>query len=101
MGLGRCRRTFIFSYVLEGKGEAGVLALDNAHLAKSSFADDSQQPEVVEVHCGRGQQGSHSQAVQRVGMAAGTTASVRAGCSRTSEGADAPWSVNTTGLPLL
>lgn len=47
----RCRQTFIFSYVLERKGEAGVFALDNAHFAKGSFADDSQQAEVVEVHC--------------------------------------------------
>lgn len=46
-----CTQTFIFPYVLERKGEAGVLALDNAHLAKGSFADDAQQPEVVEVHC--------------------------------------------------
>lgn len=44
------RQTFIFSYVLERKCEAGVLALDNAHFAKGSFADDSQQPEMVEVH---------------------------------------------------
>jgi hypothetical protein len=47
----RCRQTFIFSYILERKGEAGVLALDNAHLAKGSLADDSQQPEVIQVHC--------------------------------------------------
>ena len=50
----RCRQTFIFSYVLERKCEAGVFALDDAHFAKGSFADDSQQPEVVEVHgCGQ------------------------------------------------
>ena len=47
----RCRQTFIFSYILERKGEAGVLALDNAHFAKGSLADDSQQPEVIQVHC--------------------------------------------------
>ena len=46
----RCRQTFIFSYILERKGEAGVLALDNAHLAKGALADNAQQPEVVEVH---------------------------------------------------
>lgn len=46
-----CKQTFIFSYVLERKCEAGVLALDNAHFAKGTFADDAQQPEVVEVHC--------------------------------------------------
>ena len=47
----QCRQTFIFSYVLERKREAGVLALDNAHFAKGSFAYDAQQPEVVEIHC--------------------------------------------------
>lgn len=46
-----CKQTFIFSYVLERECEAGVLALNNAHFAKGSFADDAQQPEVVEVHC--------------------------------------------------
>ena len=42
------RRTFIFAYVLERKGETCVFALDNAHLAECALADDSQQPEVVE-----------------------------------------------------
>jgi len=46
------RLTFILSYVLEGKGEAGVLALDDAHLSEGALADDTQQSEVVEVHCG-------------------------------------------------
>lgn len=47
---GSARHTFIFANVLERKGKAGVLALDNAHLAEGSLADDAQQPEVVEVH---------------------------------------------------
>ena len=51
VGVRRCRQTLIFSYILERKCEAGVLALDDAHFAKGSFADYSQQPEVVEVHC--------------------------------------------------
>jgi len=38
---GRCY-TFIFAYVLEGKGETGVFALDDAHLAKGALADDPQ-----------------------------------------------------------
>jgi hypothetical protein len=44
--------TFVLADVLERKGEAGVLALDDAHLAKGALADDAQQAEVVEVHCG-------------------------------------------------
>jgi hypothetical protein len=43
--------TFVLSYVLEGKCEAGVLSLDDAHLSEGALADYSQQPEVVEVHC--------------------------------------------------
>lgn len=46
-----CRRTFIFSYVLERKGKACILALDDAHFAKGALADDSQQAEMVQVHC--------------------------------------------------
>jgi hypothetical protein len=45
------RQTFIFPYVFERKGEARVLALDDAYLAECTFADDSQQAEVVEVYC--------------------------------------------------
>jgi hypothetical protein len=47
----KCKQTFIFSYVLERKRQAGVFALDDAHFAKGSFADDAQQPKVVEIHC--------------------------------------------------
>jgi hypothetical protein len=47
-----CTLTFIFSYVLERKCEARVLSLDNAHFSKGALADDSQEAEVVEVHCG-------------------------------------------------
>jgi hypothetical protein len=50
---GSTRRTLIFPDVLEREGQAGVLALDDAHLAKGTFADDSQQPEVVEIDCWR------------------------------------------------
>lgn len=45
-----CRQTFILAYVLERECEAGVLALDDADLAKGALADDAQQAEVVEVH---------------------------------------------------
>jgi hypothetical protein len=41
--------TFILANVLEGKLVAVVLPLHDAHLAKSSLADHSQQAEVVEV----------------------------------------------------
>lgn len=34
-------RTFIFANVFEGKGQAGVLALDDADLSKGTSADDS------------------------------------------------------------
>jgi hypothetical protein len=34
--------TFIFPDILEGKGEPGVLALDDAHLAKGTLADNTQ-----------------------------------------------------------
>lgn len=44
------KRTFIFSYVFERKGKAGVLSLDDAHFAKSTLSDHAQQPEVIEVH---------------------------------------------------
>ena len=42
-------RTFIFPYVLEGKCEAGILALDYANLAKGSLPYHAEQPEVIEV----------------------------------------------------
>lgn len=42
-------RTFVLSYVLERECEAGVLSLDDAHLAKGALSDDSQQAEVVQV----------------------------------------------------
>lgn len=35
-------RTFIFAYVLEGKRKTGVLPLDDANLAKSTSANDTQ-----------------------------------------------------------
>lgn len=44
--------TLILPDVLEGKSQAGVLALDDANLAEGSLADDAQQAEVIEVHCG-------------------------------------------------
>lgn len=44
------KRTFVFPYVLERECEARVLSLDNAHFSKGTFADDSQQTEVVEIH---------------------------------------------------
>ena len=43
-------RTFILSDVFERKGQAGILALDDAHFTKGTFADDTQKFEMVEVH---------------------------------------------------
>jgi hypothetical protein len=37
----RVALTFILPDVLEGEGETGVLALDDAHLAKGALADDA------------------------------------------------------------
>jgi hypothetical protein len=45
------RPTFIFSYVLESECEACVLSLDDTHFSKGALSDDSQQAEVVEIHC--------------------------------------------------
>ena len=42
-------RTFIFPDVFESECEAGVFSLDDAHLSKGTFSNDSQQSEVVEV----------------------------------------------------
>lgn len=44
-------RTFIFSNVLERKRQPCVLALDDAHFAKGTFANNAQQAEVIEVDC--------------------------------------------------
>lgn len=52
MGWREGGRTFIFSNVLERKLTAVVLPLDDANLAKSTFAHDPQESEVVEVDCG-------------------------------------------------
>ena len=82
------RLTLILSDVLEGKGQAGVLALDDADLAKGSLADDTQQAKVIEVHWGELVSGCF-------------------GGGRGSDGCDVgesgciPWSVKTTGFPLL
>lgn len=43
--------TFIFANVLEGKGQAGVLSLDDADLSKCTFAHHAQKSEMVEVDC--------------------------------------------------
>jgi hypothetical protein len=43
--------TFIFAYIFQRERQAGVLALDDAHLSKRSSSDDSQQSEVVQVYC--------------------------------------------------
>ena len=71
--------TLILPDVLEGKGQAGVLPLDDADLAEGSLADYTQQPEVVEIHWGS--------------MVSGPD-----GCGGRGQ---APWSVKTTGFPLL
>ena len=51
-------RTFIFSYILERKGEARVFSLDDAHLSECALAHDAQQAEVVEVDWGEVSVGS-------------------------------------------
>ena len=86
----RCRPTFIFPYILQRKREAGVFALDDAHLAEGALAYNSQQAEVVEVHC--------------VGVSLPIPPIMpylylSIGLSMPAD--NAPWSVNTTGLPLL
>lgn len=48
--LGISLRTFIFAYILQGKGETRIFSLDNSYFSKGSSADDSQQSEVVEVY---------------------------------------------------
>ncbi len=44
-------RTFIFANVFEGKGQACILSLDDADLAKGPFTDDTQETEVIEIDC--------------------------------------------------
>jgi hypothetical protein len=46
-------RTFIFANVLERVGGAVVFALDDADFAKSAFADDAEETEVIEVDLSR------------------------------------------------
>lgn len=43
------RHTFIFANILESKGQAGILALDDSNLTEGSFADHSQKPKMVEI----------------------------------------------------
>jgi len=43
-------QTFIFSDVFERKRQTGVLALYNSDFAESSFANNSEQAEVVEIY---------------------------------------------------
>jgi hypothetical protein len=109
------RLTFILSYILEGECEAGVLALDDAHLAEGALADDTQQAEVVEVHCG---ELSVVVSPGSISLEACHTAHHLVGeqharpgqsllCSQPNDAHGpslldyAPWSVKTTGLPLL
>lgn len=42
--------TFIFANVFQGERETGIFALDDSNFAKGSFADDTKQSKVVEVH---------------------------------------------------
>lgn len=42
--------TLIFPDILERKGQASILALDNADLAKRTLANDPKQLEMVEVN---------------------------------------------------
>jgi hypothetical protein len=103
------RLTFVFSYVLERECEARVFALDNAHLAKGALADDAQQAEVVEVHCSP----FVSSVAVRASVCGVASDGPRAADSDSESGPMtlrtaprggqlyAPWSVKTTGLPLL
>lgn len=43
--------TLIFAYVLESKCETSILALHDAHFAKSTLAYNSKQFEVIQVDC--------------------------------------------------
>lgn len=45
------RLTLILADVLESKGQASVLSLYNADLAKGALADDTEQSKVVEAYC--------------------------------------------------
>lgn len=47
----RARLTFILTDIFEGKRETRVFALDDTNFAKSTFADYTQQAEVVQVDC--------------------------------------------------
>jgi hypothetical protein len=95
-----CKPTFVLPYVLERKCEARVLALDDAHLAKGALADYTQQPEVVEVHC-------VPLSVSLLRRGSWLAIDVCLLCwtligTMESRLCDyAPWSVNTTGFPLL
>lgn len=103
----RWRQTFIFSYILEGKCEAGVFALDDAHFAKGSFAYDAQQPEVVEVHCGVGSDSFSRRHHERGRCRSNAAGAMTPACSTCNSNSElrtrnyTPWSVKTTGLPLL
>jgi len=44
--------TFIFANILQREGQSSVFPLDNSNLPKCSLSDDSQQSEMIEVHCG-------------------------------------------------
>jgi hypothetical protein len=79
--------TLILSDVLEGKGQAGILSLDDADLAEGALADYTQQPEVVEVDWET--------------WSAGRVAGGGGGSGGCGGRGDAPWSVKTTGFPLL
>ena len=41
--------TFIFANVLQGKGQTGILSLDDANLSKCTFSHHAQESEMVEV----------------------------------------------------
>jgi hypothetical protein len=88
-----CKRTFILSYVFEGKGEARVFALDDADFAKGAFADYAQQAEVVEVDWGA--------CGQRCWVVVAVVVVIIVMVQHDMLQANAPWSVKTTGLPLL
>ena len=91
--------TFILAYVLESKGQASVLPLDDAHLAESTFAYDSKETEVIEVDCVRVSM-VLPWATTVVVVVVTVLIALRRRCRQSSFPDDSPSSVKTTGFPL-
>jgi len=102
-------QTFIFANVFQSKSQAGILPLDDPHLAERTLAYDSQQAEVIEVDCLK-EKGQHVCPVRTCfglldtgrlggGLGAVALAGDAAGAEQEEKG-NSPSSVKTTGLPL-